>query len=222
MTAVHRLAPLALLLACAAAPDDDGLDRHSVAGDCREHEDGADDPFADCVEEFLPDGAGYGQDRLPDVVLGPPMPADGGNGGTDVLSLGCDGQITVYFAGDGVVDGPGPDLLVFENPFSFGDAVFVEPARVLVSDDGERWRAFACDPTADVPRGCAGVALVRPAGDFTDPDLAGGDAFDLAEVGLARIHFVRLIDVSRERDPDGTWCAGQSGGFDLDALAAVH
>jgi hypothetical protein len=215
-----RLAPLALLLACApAAPDD--LDDHPALGTCPDDQRGS-DAHADCVDEFLPEGAGFGAERLPDVVLGPPVPGEGGNGSTDVVSLGCDGQITVFFAGAGVVDRPGPDLLVFENPFPVGDATFVEPARVLVSADGERWRAFPCDPTAAVPHGCAGVALVHPTDDPTDPAQAGGDAFDLADIGLAQIHYVRLIDVSRERDPDTPWCAGSSGGFDLDALAAVH
>jgi hypothetical protein len=187
---------------------------------------GADDPFADCVDEFLPEGAGHGAGDLPDIVRGPPEAGVGGSGSLDVLSLGCGGQITLFFAGAGVVDGPGPDLLVFENPFPVGDGTFVEPARVLVSDDGVDWRAFACDLEADPPRGCAGVALVHASSasgiDPTDPDEAGGDAFDLADVGLARARYVRLIDVGLEYDPSGTWCTGKSGGFDLDALAAVH
>ncbi len=47
-------------------------------------------------------------------------------------------------------------------------------------------------------------------------DLAGGDAFDLAELGLSTARFVRIID-SGTSDYTGT-----SGGFDLDALAVVH
>ena len=167
-----------------------------------------------------------GQDAFPGIVLGPPEAGVDGNAGLDVLSLGCGGQITLRFAGAGVVDGPGPDLLVFENPFVVGDGTFVEPARVLVSDDGVDWRAFACDLEAEPLRGCAGVALVRAnegnAIDPTDPAEAGGDAFDLAEVGLARARWVRLIDVGEEYDPSGLWCSGPSAGFDLDALAAVH
>jgi hypothetical protein len=226
------LAPLSLALACAepGAPDDDGLDRHPVLGACPEdmsQESSQSDPFADCVDEFLPEGAGYGQDSFPAIVLGPPEAGVNGNAGLDVLSLGCGGQVTVFFAGAGVVDGPGPDLLVFENPFVVGDGTFTEPARVLVSDDGVDWRAFACDPAGDEPpRGCAGVALVRASSDNdldpTDPAEAGGDAFDLADVGLARARWVRLIDVGRDHDPSGLWCTGPSGGFDLDALAAVH
>jgi len=216
---------LALLAACDAAPADDGLDRHPVLGTCPEDQ-AASDPFADCVDEFLPAGAGFGQDEFPAIVLGPPEAGASEQGGLDVLSLGCGGQITLRFAGPGIVDGPGPDLLVFENPFPVGGGTFVEPARVLVSDDGADWRAFPCDLDADVPRGCAGVALVRASAsndlDPTDPEQAGGDAFDLAALGLARARYVRLIDVGLEYHGDDTWCTGPSGGFDLDALAAVH
>lgn len=220
------LSALLGLLACAAPPGDDGLDRHPVLGACADASEGDDDPFADCVDEFIPEGAGFGADAFPDIVLGPPEAGANGNAGLDVLSLGCGGQITLFFAGPGVVDGPGPDLLVFENPFPVGDRTFVEPARVLVSDDGVDWRAFACALADDPPLGCAGVAPVRASAasglDPTDPDAAGGDAFDLADVGLARARYVRLIDVGLEYDPSGTWCTGKSGGFDLDALAAVH
>lgn len=224
-----RLVPLLLAFACApAGGEDDGLDRHPALGACLEDmSDAPSDPFADCVDELVPMGGGWGEESFPDIVLGPPEAGENGNAGLDVLSLGCGGQITLYFAGDGVVDGPGPDLLVFENPFTVGDGTFAEPARVLVSDDGVDWRAFACDPAGDdLLRGCAGVAQVRANTgnglDPTDPAEAGGDAFDLAEVGLARARYVRLIDVGDEYDPSGQWCGGRSGGFDLDALAAVH
>jgi hypothetical protein len=226
----HLALAAALALACEAPVEpDDGLDRHPALGACQEDmsSETASDPFADCVDEFLPMGGGHGEESLPQIVLGPPEAGENGNAGVDVLSLGCGGQITLYFAGPGIIDGPGPDLLVFENPFLVGARTFVEPARVLVSDDGLDWRAFACDPAGDdPPRGCAGVALVRANSrnglDPTDPEEAGGDAFDLADVGLARARYVRLIDVTREYDPAGTWCAGPSAGFDLDALAAVH
>lgn len=226
MITMRRPVLLALLAAACESPAPaDELDRHPVLRTCPEDQP-EDGPFADCVDEFLPVGAGFGQDQLPQIVLGPPEAGANDQGGLDVLSLGCGGQITLRFAGAGIVDGPGPDLLVFENPFPVGAGTFVEPARVLVSDDGVDWRAFPCDLAADVPRGCAGVALVRASAsndlDPTDPEQAGGDAFDLAALGLARARYVRLIDVGLEYHGDDTWCTGKSGGFDLDALAAVH
>jgi hypothetical protein len=184
------------------------------------------DPFADCIDDFSPtDGVSFGHDRLPDVVLGPPQ----GPPGMGVASLGCGGRITLYFEEPGIVDGPGPDFIVFENPFVTGDITFAEPARVLVSDDGVHWAAFECDvsggETAWPPPGCAGVmpVLAGPDDDFaTDPERAGGDAFDLAEVGLTRARWVRLVDLTQEYHGDRMWCEGAAGGFDLDAIAAVH
>lgn len=201
-------------------------DMGPVLGACAP-EDPESDPFADCVDEVRLVGAGFGQDRLPEIVLGPPVPGTGASGGVDVLSLGCGGLVTLFFDGPGIPDGPGPDLIVFENPFPVGDATFVEPARVLVSDDGVDWRVFPCAPGRDDPPvGCAGIGRVRAGGetgiDPTDPEHAGGDAFDLAELGLSRARWVRLIDVGAAHEPTRMWCGGAGGGFDLDAVAAVH
>jgi hypothetical protein len=55
----------------------------------------------------------------------------------------------------------------------------------------------------------------------TDPETAGGDAFDLGEVGLRQARFVRIVDVTEEHYGERKWCEGDAGGFDLDAVAAV-
>ena len=187
-------------------------------------------PYARGVVSFEPGpGAGFGQDKLPGVVLGPPRGKGTMAGSLDVLSLGVGGQITLSFGAQGIVDGPGDDFIVFENPFWFrGDPleVFAELAEVSVSEDGERWVSFPCDPGAAqleqerlVWPGCAGysptlkydpwqVVPLRPA-------LVGGDGFDLAQVGLQRARFVRL----RDRSDQGQ---APSAGFDLDAVGIVH
>ncbi|MGH1348247.1 MAG: cell surface protein [Nannocystales bacterium] len=179
-----------------------------------------DDPWADCIESFEPGpDAVYGHDALPDVVLGPPMPEVSG-GSLDVASLGCGGSITLAFDPPGVVDGPGDDLIIYENPFPTGDTTFAEPARVQVSEDGEVWRAFGCELTGAgdwPPQGCAGVTPVRLEGDT----ILGGDAFDLADVGLGHARYVRLVDVSAAYYGTEMWCTGGPGGFDLDAVEAV-
>jgi hypothetical protein len=193
---------------------------------CPDATDIASDPFADCIDDFSPaDDVSFGHDLLPDVVLGPPH----GPPGMQVASLGCGGRITLYFEEPGIVDGPGADFIVFENPFFTGDITFAEPARVLVSDDGEHWAAFECDVSGGEahwpPPGCAGVmpVLAGPGDDFaTDPERAGGDAFDLADVGLTRARWVRLVDLTQEYHGHRMWCEGAAGGFDLDAVAAVH
>ena len=74
--------------------------------------------FADVVVSFDPgDGAGFGADKMPDVVLGPPLGGGALSGSMDVVSLGNRGVVVLELLGVGLVDGPGVDLLVFENPY---------------------------------------------------------------------------------------------------------
>jgi hypothetical protein len=194
---------LALLLFACGSPADD-----SAAGD----------PFADSVVSFQPGkAAGFGEDELPDVVLGAPAGVDSGVPSLDVLSLGAEGVIVLGFEDVALVDGDGVDLLVFENPME----AWHETGIVGVSDDGETWTEWPCahdDEEGDFP-GCAGVGVVYagPEGaDPTDPAEAGGDAFDLADLGVARARFVRI------RDSGANVYDGDSGGFDLDAVAVVN
>lgn len=171
-------------------------------------------PFAtEVVGVEYGEGAGFGQDHMPGVVLGPPQ-GSGGGGSLDVLSLGIQGRITLSL-GVELADGPGPDLIVFENPFPG----WVEAGQVSVSLDGETFEAFACQDTSPYA-GCAGLGVVSagPDNDLdpTDPAAAGGDAFDLAALGLRRARYVRVEDVA------GVNTGGGAAGFDLDAVAAVH
>ena len=179
-------------------------------------------PFAiRIVDVTFGGGAGFGQEALPDVVLGAPRGAASGNGSFDVLSLGVGGSVTLEL-GRPAVDEPGPDLLVFENPFLIGGSgrTFAEPGEVSVSEDGIAFTAFPCAPAQLPPNGCAGVAVVLANPDLgidpTDPAVAGGDQFDLATIGAPRARFVRIVD--RSLQPPNT--AGTSG-FDLDAVAVA-
>lgn len=221
--------PLLLATACddPSGGDDHGDDAHApIEGACDDH-DGPADPFADCVESWQPaPEVSFGHDAMPEIVLGPPQGGGPDMGGTHVASLGCGGAITLAFDEPWPTDGPGPDFLVFENAFVSGTITFVEPAQVLVSDDGETWHAFPCEPdgSAEPPPGCAGLTPVLAA----DPDAPvtpqtwGGDAFDLADVGLPEIRYVRLVDRTAEHHGSDTWCLGAAGGFDLDAIAVVE
>jgi hypothetical protein len=176
--------------------------------------------WPDAVVSFTPGpGAGFGEDHLPQVVLGPPHGTGDSTGSLDVLSLGNGGSIVLEFTDWVIVDGPGVDFVVFENPF----VGFIETGIVAVSDDGTAWREFPCAAVLDGgTAGCAGVTPVYadPATNTispTDPTVAGGDGFDLANVGLARARFVRIRDSGANRfyGPPG-------GGFDLDAVAVVN
>lgn len=183
------------------------------------------DPFVDRVVKFEPgEGGGNGEAELPDIVLGPPQGGGKLAPGDHVLSLGKGGRITLEFLDNEVIDGEGPDLLVFENAFlrDPGDDPgngFFEPAKVEVSADGKEWKEFPHDKTTR--RGCAGCKPVLANSidneiDPTDPEKAGGDPFDISDVGLKVVRFIRITDLDNAGGLNGT------AGFDLDAVAAVH
>lgn len=218
------LSPVALLacLACGAPIPafDGGADAGAVAdAGVDAGVDAGAGPFANRVVSFdAGAGAGFGQSGFPQIVLGPPEGGGAGLGSFDVLSLGFEGQIILSFDGLQLVDGPGVDLLVFENAF-FG---FPETGIVAVSDDGLFWHEWPCaadDADAGYP-GCAGVHPVFSSTASgispTDPTRAGGDGFDLAALGISRARFVRIRDSGKNR------YVSPSGGFDLDAISLVH
>ncbi len=232
------------------------------------------DPFADVADVTFgfPNVPGEGYTD-PASLLGPPSGGGSTGGGTEVCALGYGGVATLEFVDNVIVDGPGPDFIVFENPFEFASCdwkgetergVWNETAVVEVSRDGIDWLRFPCDyspdnvtcgiePHANMSSfsGIAGVnpvhAAVYPDGslkdgiDPTDPWAAGGDAFDLADVGLTWCRFVRLIDTGDSVDAPGSEQYDDDGdlimdfgkvspmgaipgyaGFDGDSVAAVH
>lgn len=216
---------LVVLAACdpdAGAPVQPLADEPPATRDCVEDRG---DAFVDCIDAFEPAApASFGHDELPDIVLGPPHAGGAAGGGMDVASLGCGGRITLGFAGDAIVDGEGDDFIVFENAFATLDGTFAEPAQVRVSEDGVTWYAFPCAATPDDDaEGCAGVTPTEASDPALaiDPARAGGDAFDLAQLGLARARYVRLVDRTRAYYGHDTWCEGAAAGFDLDAVAVV-
>jgi hypothetical protein len=177
------------------------------------------DAFADEVIAFTPGPtAGFGRSELPCIVLGPPVGGGLASGSLDVLSLGDKGSIVLKFDDVELVDGPGPDLIVFENPLPG----FVEPGFVAVSEDGQDWHEWPCQPE-DADAGypyCAGIhaVLSSPSNGIspTDRAVAGGDDFDLADLGISRARYVRI------RDSGFSHYGGTTGGFDLDAVAAAN
>ncbi len=187
------------------------------------------------------------------MLLGPPGNATPTTGSLSVVSLGRGGEIVLEFTDNVIVDGSGPDFIVFENPFfctapPLSDAepysVFAEPGIVSASDDGVHFVTFPYDASAlsQVVSQCSDKALLRRliglmgitpsfTGNYTLPDDPlvfdptspggvsghGGDAFDLASVGLTAARFVRITD------PDlGISLPGSSEGLDLDAIVALH
>jgi hypothetical protein len=187
------------------------------------------DRFVTKVVRFAPgDCAGFGATKMPGIVQGPPVGGGDEMGGLDVLSLGFGGEIVLSFEPNAIVDGPGVDFLVFENPFlAGGDPTKpnAELGEVSVSDDGVAWKTYSCTATAYPYGACAGWHPVysSPQNGISplDPTKAGGDAFDLADVGLARARFVRIRDMRTVACPPNPNKLNTVG-FDLDAIAIVN
>ena len=172
--------------------------------------------------------AGFGAGKMPDVVMGPPVGAGDTEGGLDVVSLGTGGEIVLSFEPNAIVDGPGVDVLVFENAFFAGgnpQDVAADPGEVSVSDDGVTWATFPCTATQAPYGACAGWHPVysSPTNGISpfDTKAAGGDPYDLAAVGLARARFLRIRDRSTQTCPAKPPRANTNG-FDLDAVALVN
>ncbi|MCX7626405.1 MAG: hypothetical protein N2Z21_09370 [Candidatus Sumerlaeaceae bacterium] len=220
---------------------------HKAAGQC----------FPDRVFSFSAGyGAGFGLGYFPQNVLGPPHgnvnPQLPNADERELLSLGVGGSIVLEFSSHVVIDGPGPDFTVFENPFQpigYPDFVFCETATVSVSTDTISWYTFPFefdDPgtTAGLYqkwryRGLAGVTPVFSSPDNGispyDPNVSGGDSFDLHDLGLTYVKFVKVTDTGTTEisptvdrrgnivnDPGNAMNAPPTAGFDLDAVAAIH
>lgn len=187
------------------------------------------DPFVDKVVEFKQgNGGGFNADEMPDIVLGPPHGGGENLGSSHVVSLGHEGSITLEFVDNEVFDDKGPDLIVFENSIKPAPGTgAVNPgydlAKVEVSEDGKTWKTFPFDTASR--KGCAGHLPVysNPETDEgkkispTDPEKAGGEAFDLKDVDLKVVRFIRITDLGLS-----TLGGKTTKGFDLDAVAAVH
>lgn len=174
------------------------------------------DPWADAspaVEYGA--GAGYGQSYYPENILGPPdpnaTPSSPSFGESNLLTLGSGGWVVLEFTDNSITNGNGPDFTVFENVMQTGSGYFQECAFVDVSQNGQYWIRFPWDETT--LEGLAGV-MPTTGNDPTDPSVSGGDQFDLQDIDLDWVRFVRLTDCG-ETVSDG-------GLFDLDAVTAVN
>lgn len=168
------------------------------------------------------------------------------------------GVIVLEFTDNTVWNGPGPDFTIFENVFyirgSNGhldpETRFMEPAVVAVSQDGITFREFPCNfsPRYDdtgvlnlrhpfvYNQGFAGVNPILSNGydpDPTDPYVSGGDSFDLGELGLDWIRYIRIEstgnramldndgDLIHHTEEFGAASRSSNSGFDLDSVAAI-
>ncbi|MCS6857738.1 MAG: LIC_13355 family lipoprotein [Sandaracinaceae bacterium] len=175
-------------------------------------------------------------------------------GSTDVYSLDYNERTHITLAFDGgrraIFDGPGADLVVFENAFQIqnSDRFFMDPVIVEVSSDGINFRAFPheyrpqpgveYDPRPEAWIGFAGTlpVLLHAENNPLDPfdPVAGGNAFDLADLGRdpeaqelleKGIRYVRLTSAAIRINPQ----TGRpyprdplSNGADIDGVFARH
>jgi hypothetical protein len=151
----------------------------------------------------------------------------------DIVCLGNGGRITMYFPHP-LRDGTGADFAVFENAVT---ATFLELAFVEVSSDGVNFHRF---PNASLTASAVGAfGNVDPTninGLAGKHQVGYGTPFDLAALpdspllDKQRVCFVRIIDIigsgttkdsSNRPIYDPTPTIG-SGGFDLEAIGAIH
>ncbi|HEY2572668.1 MAG TPA: Ig domain-containing protein [Verrucomicrobiaceae bacterium] len=219
------------------------------------------DPYADHVVSFQPlTPGGFGSAFVPDNITGPPdgkgtyAPASGQN---EVASLharvGAGGSVVVEFTNNIVELGSGPDFTVFENVFFIGGNAsqrFMEPAMVWVALFDDEWYRFPIDvvPPADgkplnlmnpfyYNKGFAGRNGTTGA-DPTNPLVSGGDTFDIDELAIPGLTWIRYVkiqstgdsaifddfggDVVRHTAVSNSLSGDRSSGFDLDAVSAVN
>lgn len=92
------------------------------------------DAFADrVVQHELGNPAPRAPSAKPNQALGAPDFDQRNDKGDAFFSLGRGGSVTLQFSKVAIVDGPGPDLYVFELGLA------VEPILVEVSTDGRKW-----------------------------------------------------------------------------------
>lgn len=199
--------------------------------------------WADQVVEVVRGPLDYFDPSLGIASFGVPTDVLGASGSP--CSLGDGGWITLGFP-VAIENGPGVDLVVFENAFVFAGVVFSELAFVEVSTDGVDFARLPAlsriDRALGAFDGIASEETYNLAGNF-----AGGTGFDLQDllvaqdplvsagiVDLQDIRFVRVVDVIGDfaraatvdffghalSDPYPT--AFASGGFDLTGVAVMN
>lgn len=167
-------------------------------------------------------------------------------GSVDVFSLNDQAtcQLTLKMPdGQTLLDKPGTEIAVFENPFVYPAGVFMDPAIVSVSKDGMLFvdmphKFLAPDPLRystqpDHWQGFAGVhpVLLHEEENRVDPfdqALAGGDQFDLSHLPEDMrdgIKYIRITCASVMINPDTMRVYPKdpvSNGTDIDGVYVRH
>lgn len=171
-------------------------------------------------------GQTFGREKFPSNVLGLPDTSARADRPTAiaeaVCSLGLGGEIILGWKNAVLVNRTGADFTVFENPFiRFDGKVFAEPGKIAVSRDGVRFVEFPFDSLS--LRGCAGVTPTSGDKSPFNPSISGGDSFDLAQIGIDSVRFIKITDISATvlNNPQHPFYDPTISGFDLDAVVGM-
>ena len=147
---------------------------------------------------------------------------------SEVVSLGIGGEIIVGWKNGYIIDKEGPDFIIFENVFSNYNElrIFAEPAIVSVSKDGIHFVEFPYN--TETLEGFAGVNWTNGKEDCFNYKVSGGDAFDLADIRMDSIRYIKIKDTSlivselpiNHKYYSPKWII--ANGFDLDAVVLLH
>lgn len=184
---------------------------------------------ADTVVRFTPgNGAphGHSAEYFPKNVLGLPSKTAGEYTAEtreeEICALNFGGEIVIGFKNSVIIDQPGPDFTVFENAFKSPIApyIFAEPATIAVSRDGITFKEFPYDPLT--LKGCAGLTPTYGSKNPLDPAESGGDSFDLSDIGMDSVRFIKITDITHILQPGHPFYQPVLTGFDLDAVVGLH
>jgi hypothetical protein len=186
------------------------------------------DPYSYEVIRFMPGykEGGYFEDyagiKFKEAASGPPDLIDDGRLQPEelrgsYLPLGHGGTIVYEIKGGELIDRDGPEFVIYGDSV-FTDAVETAKVEVAMEDDPSSYEEFPCDSVNSPFMSCAGVHPVNT-GRAKDPLLIGGDAFDLAKIGVRRARFIKITDTGDNKNSSDF---SFSAGFDLDSIALIH
>ncbi|MFP4369542.1 MAG: hypothetical protein ACLFR2_08175 [Candidatus Kapaibacterium sp.] len=185
----------------------------------------------DTVISFTPgtgQSAGQADEYFPENIFGLPSRSSTENtpetSPGEICSIGLGGEIILSIRDNIIIDGPGPDFTIFENSFKnpINGKIYAEPAKIAVSPDGSEWYEFPFDSLT--LEGCAGTKPTYGSADPYDPLVSGGNSFDLADIGVGEIKYIKITDISSIilDNPQHPYYDFTISGFDLDAVLAIN
>jgi len=133
------------------------------------------------------------------------------------LPLGHGGSIVYEITGGELIDGDGPDFVIYGDSV-FSDAIETAKIEVALEDNPSSYIEFPCDSVNPPFMNCAGVHPVK-VGREEDQLKVGGDAFDLARIGIKKIRFIKITDTGDNKDGIDLL---YTDGFDIDSISLIH